>query len=242
MVSFSSTVSGMDLKKIAFADQLLSSPRRKAVSQCGLGIVLFFIVLSALLLNVSTKGPFLGPVFQGLYNFGSYSNTNETLVSNFKGGNLRVDSEGQSKVFESTRVGNESVEFKNERNESLSVENATLVDDSGKLGKNPVSSCGAKIGPFLGNCSGNQENGGLRNAGRSYKDCDIFNGRWVRDDTKPYYPSGSCPYIDRDFDCELNGRSDTQFVKWRWQPYDCDIPRYDLYTTYLCFSYIWRVI
>ena len=41
-----------------------------------------------------------------------------------------------------------------------------------------------------------------------YGSCDIFDGRWVRDDSKPYYPPGSCPYIDRDFDCQLNGRPD----------------------------------
>ncbi|WOG88749.1 hypothetical protein DCAR_0207984 [Daucus carota subsp. sativus] len=54
--------------------------------------------------------------------------------------------------------------------------------------------------------------------------CDIFDGRWVRDDTKPYYPAGSCPHIDRDFDCYLNKRPDSEFVKWRWQPNGCDIP------------------
>lgn len=57
--------------------------------------------------------------------------------------------------------------------------------------------------------------------------CDIFVGNWVRDDSKPYYPLGSCPYIDRDFDCHLNGRPDSNYVKWKWQPNDCDIPRYD---------------
>ncbi|KAL8111777.1 hypothetical protein AgCh_019470 [Apium graveolens] len=54
--------------------------------------------------------------------------------------------------------------------------------------------------------------------------CDIFHGRWVKDDTKPYYPAGSCPHIDRDFDCYLNKRPDSEFVKWRWQPNGCDIP------------------
>ncbi|XP_059656167.1 protein trichome birefringence-like 2 [Cornus florida] len=57
-----------------------------------------------------------------------------------------------------------------------------------------------------------------------FGECDIFDGRWVRDDTKPYYPSGSCPYIDRDFDCHLNRRPDDGFLKWKWQPYGCDIP------------------
>lgn len=57
-----------------------------------------------------------------------------------------------------------------------------------------------------------------------YGDCDIFDGEWVRDDTKPYYPPGSCPIIDRDFDCHLNKRPDDGYIKWRWQPYACDIP------------------
>ncbi|XP_055810323.1 protein trichome birefringence-like 2 [Solanum dulcamara] len=57
-----------------------------------------------------------------------------------------------------------------------------------------------------------------------YGNCDIYDGEWVRDDTKPYYPPGSCPIIDRDFDCHLNKRPDAEFIKWRWQPYACDIP------------------
>ncbi|KAB2609660.1 protein trichome birefringence-like 2 [Pyrus ussuriensis x Pyrus communis] len=57
-----------------------------------------------------------------------------------------------------------------------------------------------------------------------YQKCDIFNGRWARDDSKPYYPGGSCPYIDRDFNCHLNGRPDNAFIKWKWQPNECDIP------------------
>lgn len=58
-----------------------------------------------------------------------------------------------------------------------------------------------------------------------YEECDIFDGKWVRDDSKPYYPGGSCPYIDRDFDCHLNRRPDDGYVKWKWQPNGCDIPR-----------------
>ncbi|CAN4116216.1 unnamed protein product [Withania somnifera] len=57
-----------------------------------------------------------------------------------------------------------------------------------------------------------------------YGGCDIFDGEWVRDDTKPYYPPGSCPIIDKDFDCHLNKRPDNGYIKWRWQPYECDIP------------------
>ncbi|KAE9607077.1 putative PMR5 domain, PC-Esterase, protein trichome birefringence-like 2 [Lupinus albus] len=56
------------------------------------------------------------------------------------------------------------------------------------------------------------------------KKCDIFYGNWVRDESKPYYPLGSCPYIGRGFDCHLNGRPDSEYVKWKWQPNGCDIP------------------
>ena len=60
-----------------------------------------------------------------------------------------------------------------------------------------------------------------------YENCDTFDGKWIRDDSKPYYPLGSCPLIDRDFDCHLNGRPDGEYLKWKWRPNGCDIPRYD---------------
>ncbi|KAI9111360.1 hypothetical protein K1719_017050 [Acacia pycnantha] len=58
-----------------------------------------------------------------------------------------------------------------------------------------------------------------------YKDCDLFDGKWVRDDSKPLYPLGSCPHIDKSFNCHLHGRPDRDYTKWRWQPNSCDIPR-----------------
>ncbi|KAM3706327.1 hypothetical protein ACB098_03G144100 [Castanea mollissima] len=66
--------------------------------------------------------------------------------------------------------------------------------------------------------------GSLLMGSGSNEKCDIFDGRWVRDDSKPYYPAGSCPHIDRDFDCHLHQRPDDGFLKWKWQPNGCDIP------------------
>nr|DAD34535.1 TPA_asm: hypothetical protein HUJ06_005175 [Nelumbo nucifera] len=68
------------------------------------------------------------------------------------------------------------------------------------------------------------DSGLVKRVDSSFDNCDIFDGKWVRDDGKPYYPAGSCPYIDRDFDCHLNGRPDDAFLRWRWQPNRCDIP------------------
>jgi hypothetical protein len=55
--------------------------------------------------------------------------------------------------------------------------------------------------------------------------CDLFSGRWVREESYAFYPPRSCPHIDDDFNCHKNGRQDTGFLNWRWQPTGCDIPR-----------------
>ena len=67
-----------------------------------------------------------------------------------------------------------------------------------------------------------------------YGKCDIYDGKWVRDSSKPYYPIGSCPHIDPKFDCSRNGRPDEDYVYWRWQPSGCNIPRYDFYQCCFC--------
>ncbi|OMO50049.1 hypothetical protein CCACVL1_30684 [Corchorus capsularis] len=56
--------------------------------------------------------------------------------------------------------------------------------------------------------------------------CDIFSGRWVRDElTRPLYDESECPYIQPQLTCQEHGRPDTDYQKWRWQPHGCDLPR-----------------
>uniref|UniRef100_A0A453PP31 Trichome birefringence-like N-terminal domain-containing protein n=3 Tax=Aegilops tauschii subsp. strangulata TaxID=200361 RepID=A0A453PP31_AEGTS len=55
--------------------------------------------------------------------------------------------------------------------------------------------------------------------------CDMFYGNWVRDDSYPLYPEGSCPHVDESFNCHLNGRPDKAYQRLRWQPRGCSIPR-----------------
>ncbi|XP_008791066.2 protein trichome birefringence-like 4 [Phoenix dactylifera] len=55
--------------------------------------------------------------------------------------------------------------------------------------------------------------------------CDLFDGRWVADDLSPNYSPGTCPFIDNAFDCFGNGRADLNYMKLRWQPKGCRIPR-----------------
>ncbi|KAL7138131.1 hypothetical protein ABFS83_10G142500 [Erythranthe nasuta] len=59
------------------------------------------------------------------------------------------------------------------------------------------------------------------------RNCDVYKGKWVRDDGYPHYKPGSCPYVDDGFDCQGNGRPDSDYLKWRWQPDDCDLPRFN---------------
>ncbi|PKA66907.1 hypothetical protein AXF42_Ash003564 [Apostasia shenzhenica] len=57
--------------------------------------------------------------------------------------------------------------------------------------------------------------------------CDIFTGFWVRDDSYPLYEYSSCPLIDPEFNCQLYGRPDSDYLRYRWKPAACDLPSFD---------------
>ncbi|OAY63999.1 Protein trichome birefringence-like 36 [Ananas comosus] len=57
-------------------------------------------------------------------------------------------------------------------------------------------------------------------------DCDLSIGEWVFDASYPLYEA-SCPYLSTQFSCQLNGRPDSDYQRWRWKPQHCSIPRFN---------------
>ncbi|KAL6011483.1 hypothetical protein ACLOJK_001931 [Asimina triloba] len=167
---------------------------------------------------------------------GSSFDKEETAIEASKNGSSLTAGEGE-RIGEVTREGNFSsnlmtgVEMMNDTTHEGKSPPETKKDSS--ISKDNVFQSDERNKTLEGNLSKEAKEKGSESTngspppqvGRGIpRKCDIFNGRWVRDEGKPLYSAGSCPHIDRDFDCRANGRPDDDFLKWRWQPNDCNIP------------------
>ncbi|XP_057969538.1 protein trichome berefringence-like 7 isoform X1 [Malania oleifera] len=59
--------------------------------------------------------------------------------------------------------------------------------------------------------------------------CDVYDGKWVPDDSYPLYNASTCPFAEKGFNCLGNGRKNKDYIRWRWKPKNCEIPRFDVW-------------
>ncbi|RZC51251.1 hypothetical protein C5167_019681 [Papaver somniferum] len=57
--------------------------------------------------------------------------------------------------------------------------------------------------------------------------CNIFEGEWIWNPNATYYTNTTCNHIHDHQNCMKFGRTDTDFLKWRWKPNDCELPIFD---------------
>ncbi|GAB2220472.1 hypothetical protein Droror1_Dr00008124 [Drosera rotundifolia] len=216
--------------------QILSL-RRKNVSGFGLGVCALLSVLTLIFFTHSSSKTWRFSIpSSGISSASSSENhsgnvgeeegniAGETHVANatVSCGVLGFSVNGTGSGKTHVGIGNVSL---NQKLDHLGQEqNANNADDSGANRRRGNGTLHRRVG-VLGVEEGKIGQVLVSNHGSD--ECDYFDGRWVRDDTRPYYPPGSCHYVDKSFNCHLNGRPDDGYLKWRWQPYGCDIPRLD---------------
>lgn len=57
--------------------------------------------------------------------------------------------------------------------------------------------------------------------------CNIYLGEWIPSKSGPSYTNKSCSFIEDHQNCIKNGRSDMDYLYWRWKPHGCELPRFD---------------
>ncbi|GLU18023.1 hypothetical protein SLE2022_343460 [Rubroshorea leprosula] len=57
------------------------------------------------------------------------------------------------------------------------------------------------------------------------QNCNFFEGSWVVDNAYPLYTN--CPFASDIYNCQKFGRPDKAYLKYRWKPTACELPRFN---------------
>ena len=146
-------------------------------------------------------------------------------ISRFNGSEVSVTDKTKPKPINEPAFVSDPGGLETLTQESISKisENDDSVDHGNNGGDAAV---GENTHPFVDNDTSVKmvDNGG---AVSLLKTCDLYMGTWVKDEEYPIYIPDSCPYVDEAFSCQGNGRPDSKYLKWRWKPDGCELPRYE---------------
>ncbi|XP_051125641.1 protein trichome birefringence-like 39 [Andrographis paniculata] len=86
----------------------------------------------------------------------------------------------------------------------------------------PAAAAAVQASHHLLNTTGATTSGG-GGGGR----CNMFRGKWVFDGSYPLYDYSKCPFMYDEFNCLKFRRPDRMYLKYRWQPFSCNLPRFN---------------
>ncbi|CAI5502513.1 unnamed protein product, partial [Closterium sp. Naga37s-1] len=104
------------------------------------------------------------------------------------------------------------------------------ADDAAETRTQPEHRADEKI-DYLATVVANATSDGSHRRRKLQKKCNLGKGAWVYVDSyRPIYNGNSCKFIRSGFNCERNGRTDSNYLRYRWKPRNCNLPTFDIGT------------
>lgn len=148
----------------------------------------------------------------------------ESLGSGFNVSEVSIEDQTETKPINEPEFVSDPGGLETLTQEPISEISENDSEDHGTNGGDAAD--GENTRPFVDNHTPVKlvDNGGAVSV---LKNCDLFMGTWLKDEEYPIYTPNSCPYVDEGFSCQGNGRPDSKYLKWRWKPDGCELPRYE---------------
>ncbi|KAA8547834.1 hypothetical protein F0562_004263 [Nyssa sinensis] len=116
---------------------------------------------------------------------------------------------------------NASIALYQKNNSNLPLQSVEIHDKNGSI---PLYQKNNSTSPLQSPGNGITSND---SASIKKQSCNLFRGNWVLDTKGPHYTNETKCVIDDRQNCMKFGRPDTEFLKWRWKPDECELPLFD---------------